>query len=65
MRNIKRLARFFFGGRIEDWRSGKLVLILLGVCLWLTVQVYMQGLVIQNQRAAIAYLIGHVCFGGR
>jgi hypothetical protein len=59
------LARFFFGGRIEDWRSGKLVVILLAVCLWLTVQNYSQGLLIQNQRAAIAYLMRHVCFGER
>ena len=65
MRTIKRISAFCFGGRISDWRSGKLVIILFIANALAAAQIWQQGRVIADQKAAIAYLVWFVGRGCR
>jgi hypothetical protein len=56
IRIVRRLRRFFVHD-IPDWRSGTTVVVLLACSALLTVQVYIQGVIIQQQKAAIAFLL--------
>jgi len=61
---VRRAVCFLFGvTHINDWRSGKLVVILLITNALLTAQVWHQGLLIEAQREVITYLMKHTCFG--